>query len=384
MESYLPLIKSMLSDWYLFTLDNALYATVLAATVWLLSAILYNIKIASLKRAKNASEKVANENLNAMQQQLQQSQEHLVATVEEKEQNQSAIDKETQRALVLEQLIYQRNQQIAGVIQLLASNFDLGERPLLASEDFKAEALWQQHDKVISQLIERLRTESKAKIELQQACQIETAKVAEKEGLLKLLQATLDTHTHQLSNLEQALDEQKTILLEQRLASTVTAPQPEVPQVAEIKPVVTDWQQPMHIEDSPVIEAPLMAEPEPMTEANLNPTMAASWLPDPTPVEPAEPLFSEITPQPEPENEWPLDNQLPLDDETQPATAPKGSLGKIKNLFGKKQQPVKTEPQWNNETPEQTQPSTSEQPAAPVETKPGKMKGFYSKLRSKK
>jgi len=384
MESYLPLIKSMLSDWYLFTLDNALYAIVLAATVWLLSAILYNIKIASLKRAKNASEKAARENLNAMQQQLQQSQEHLVATVEEKEQAQSAIDKETQRALVLEQLIYQRNQQIAGVIQLLASNFDLGERPLLASEDFKAEALWQQHDKVISQLIERLRTESKAKIELQQACQIETAKVAEKESLLKLLQATLDTHTHQLSNLEQALDEQKTILLEQRLASTFTAPQPEVPQVAEIKPVVTDWQQPMHIEDSPVIEAPLMAEPEPVTEANLNPTMAASWLPDSTPVEPAEPLFSEITPQPEPENEWPLDNQLQIDDETQPATAPKGSLGKIKNLFGKKQQPVKTEPQWNNETPEEIQPSTSEQPAAPVETKPGKMKGFYSKLRSKK
>ena len=34
----------------------------------------------------------------------------------------------------------------------------------------------------------------------------------------------------------------------------------------------------------------------------------------------------------------------------QQATAPaKGSLGKIKTLFGKKQQPVKTEPQWTDE-----------------------------------
>ncbi|MDO9139456.1 MAG: hypothetical protein Q7U38_03925, partial [Methylobacter sp.] len=138
MESYLPLIKSTLSDWYLFTLDNALYATVLAVAVWLLSAILYNIKIAGLKRAKTATEKTANESLNVMQQQLQQSQEHLVATVEEKEQAQSAIDKETQRALALEQLIYQRNQQVANTIQTLASSFDLGERPLLASEDVKA------------------------------------------------------------------------------------------------------------------------------------------------------------------------------------------------------------------------------------------------------
>ncbi|MFU8790402.1 MAG: hypothetical protein ACNA7G_15345 [Methylobacter sp.] len=382
MEPYLPLIKSTLSEWYLFTLDNALYATVLAAAVWLLSAILYNIKIASLKRAKATSEKTASENINAMQQQLQQSQEHLVATVEEKEQAQSAIDKETQRALALEQLIYQRNQQIANTIQTLSGSFDLGERPLLASEDVKAEALWQQHDKAITQLIERLRTESKAKIESQQACQIETAKLAEKEALLKLLQATLDTHTHQLSNLEQALQEQKNLLLEQRIADTVaSAHQPEAPQNTDIEPP----QQPAPvITDNPVIDAPLMTNSEQIADV-INPTMAASWLPEQTPIEPiiavetAEPVFAEPSVEPELADE--SASPPPLDEQPQPAAEAKGSLGKIKKLFGKKQVPVKTEPQW---TSEETLSPASEQPTAAAENKPGKMKGFYSKLRSKK
>ena len=186
MQTYLPLIKAMLSEWYLFTLNNALYAAVLATAVWLLTAILYSIRIAAIKRGKAASEKAAAKSLNAAQQQLQLSQEELAATVEQMEKAQSAAQDETQRALALEQLIYQRNQQIAGTIQTLATSFDLGERPLLASEDVKADSLWQQHDKVIMQLIERLRTEQQAKIELQQTCQTATAKLAEKESLLNV------------------------------------------------------------------------------------------------------------------------------------------------------------------------------------------------------
>ncbi|MGZ5014002.1 MAG: hypothetical protein ACXV8P_11275, partial [Methylobacter sp.] len=60
----------------------------------------------------------------------------------------------------------------------------------------------------------------------------------------------------------------------------------------------------------------------------------------------------------------------------------KGSLGKIKNLFGKKQQPVKTEPQWTDEKADKAQPSSIDQ--QPEEAKaPGKLKGFYSKFKSK-
>ena len=107
-----------------------LYAAVLAITVWLLMAIFYSIRIAAIKRGKAASEKAAAKNFDAAQQQLQLSQEELASTAEQMEKAQSVAQDESQRALALEQLIYQRNQHIAGTIQTLATSFDLGERPL--------------------------------------------------------------------------------------------------------------------------------------------------------------------------------------------------------------------------------------------------------------
>ena len=88
-QTYLPLIKAMLSEWYIFTLNNALYAAALAITVWLLTAILYSFRIAAIKRGKAASEKAAAKNLDAAQQQLQLSQEELASTAEQMEKAQS-------------------------------------------------------------------------------------------------------------------------------------------------------------------------------------------------------------------------------------------------------------------------------------------------------
>jgi hypothetical protein len=176
MQTYLPFIKALLSEWYHFTLNNPLYAAVLASAVWLLTAILYSIRIAGLKRGNNATEKANLEKLAALQQQLQVSHEQLAAATEQLDKAQSVGQEEGKRASALEQLIYQRNQQIAGIIQLLSSSFDLGERPLLATEDVKADLLWQQLNKAITQLIERLRIEVQAKAELQKTYQAETVK----------------------------------------------------------------------------------------------------------------------------------------------------------------------------------------------------------------
>jgi len=63
-----------------------------------------------------------------------------------------------------------------------------------------------------------------------------------------------------------------------------------------------------------------------------------------TTVEAATPVRPDIKPQPADEEE----PYVSLDIEQQPVIHAKGSLGKIKNLFGKKQQPVKTEPQWTD------------------------------------
>ncbi len=451
MQTYLPFIQTTLSEWYLFTLNNALYAAALATAVWLLTAILYSIRIAAIKRGKAASERAALKDLDAAQQELQLSREELASTAEQMEQAQSASQDEKQRALALEQLIYQRNQQIAGTVQTLATSFDLGERPLLASEDVKADPLWQQHDKVIMQLIERLRTEQQAKAELQQNCQAATVKLAEKESLLNALQSTLNNHTSQLSKLEQALEEQKSMLQQQNnsqqaLSDTLKNFQPAAPQPIAIEPkpetftAVTDWQQPAQAPQNPPAEAPLIAQPEPseqIEQVSAAPEAAVIRQVEETPVElvtaieeeepldlvldenlqpvarktpsvssdteqqttaPAKGSLGKIKglfgkkPQPAPEIEPQLvvveeAPSVSAEPEQQPAAPAKASVGKIKNLFGKKQQPVKTEPQWTDTQADERLPSSEEQPSTdqqPDDVKAsGKLKGFYSKFRSK-
>jgi len=446
MQTYLPVIQTTLAEWYLFTLNNALYAAALATAVWLLTAILYSIRIASIKRGKVAGEKAAAKTIGEAQQELQLSKEELASTVEQMEKAQSAAQDEKQRALALEQLIYQRNQQVAGTVQTLATSFDLGERPLLASEDVKADPLWQQHDKVIMQLIERLRTEQQAKAELQQSCQAATVKLAEKESLLNALQSTLNNHTNQLSKLEQALEEQKSMLQQQNdsqqvLSDTLKNFQPVVPQPVEPKaetfPAVNNWQQPIQIIENPPVEETLIVQPEPskpVEQINAAPEVALTLPVEETPamesvraIEELEPLdlvldenlqpvarkpadteqkatapakgsFGSIKglfgkkPQSAPDVEpQPAVKEAPSvspEPEQQPVTAAKGSVGKIKNLFGKKQQPVKTEPQWTDTQADETAPSSEDQASTedqqPDDEKaPGKLKGFYSKFRSK-
>ncbi len=446
MQTYLPFIQTTLAEWYLFTLNNALYAAALATAVWLLTAILYSIRIAAIKRGKAASEKAAAKTISEAQQELQLSKEELAATAEQMEKAQSAAQDEKQRALALEQLIYQRNQQVAGTVQTLATSFDLGERPLLASEDVKADPLWQQHDKVIMQLIERLRIEKQEKLELQQSCQAATVKLAEKESLLNALQSTLNNHTSQLSKLEQALEEQKSMLQQQNdsqqvLSDTLKNFQPAVAQPvepkAETSTAVNNWQQPIQITENPPVEEPLIVQPEPskpVEQINAAPEVALTLSVEETPamesvraIEEAEPLDLVLDENLQPVARKPSDTEqqatapakgsfgaikglfgkkpqsatdvepepameeapsVPSEPEQQPATPAKGSVGKIKNLFGKKQQPVKTEPQWTDTQADETVPSSEDQPSTedqqPDDLKaPGKLKGFYSKFRSK-
>ncbi len=399
MQTYLPFIQELLSEWYLLTLNNPLYAAALASAVWLLTALLYSIRIASVKRAKAAGEKAGLEQLNAAQQQLEQRQEQLAEAVMLMEKAQSAAQDETQRALTLEQLLYQRNQQIAAIIQTLATSFDLGERPLLVSEDVKAEALWQQHDKVITQFIERLRTEQQAKIELQQACQAEAAKLVEKDVLIKALQTTLDNHTSQLSRLEVAFEEQKTMLQQQQdnahrvLSDTLKKYQTEITRPLESQQetiaAVNTLQQPVKLEESPAVETSPIAQVEPNTDSPVNEEAAhaaVNWQNE-APVEfvateeAIVPMPSAIKPQATVEEASP---SLAADTDQQPVIPDKKSLGKIKSLFGKKQPPIKTEPQWVDVKPDEPLSSDEEQqPDEEVKKESGKLKGFYSKFRSK-
>lgn len=393
MQTYLPLINAQFSEWYLFTISNPLYAAALAIAVWLLTAMLYSIRIAALKKGSITNEKTNLEKLNVLQQQLQDSQEELISATGKMDKAQIVAQDETKRAMVLEQLIYQRNQQIAEIIQTLASSFDLGERPLLASEDVKADLLWQQLNKVITLLTERLRSELQAKTELQKTYQAETAKLAEKEVLLKALQTTIDHHSNQLSKLEHLLEEQKLLLQQQNntqlvLSNTMEKYYAELSRPTEIKIEPTPKQE--TIEQVIVIQQPLFEEHQ---QAVTQPELDFKNEQIEVINEPAdEPIIAEqieIT-----ATELPQEDALNIeadqddiaapiisDNIPEPITPPKGSFGKIKNLFGKsKPKPIKTEPQWTEKV--EAEPLQTENDKAP-EKGPGKLKGFYNKFKNK-
>lgn len=192
MEIYLPLIQTTLAEWLQLTIDHPLYAAALIIGVWLLTALFYSIKTSGLNKKIITSEQArtaAETNLNTAEQQRQQAQDHTLALTEQLEQQQQAATAEKQHALAVEQQNAQRNQQIAAIIQRLASSFDIGERPVAVIDNLKADDLWQQHDKVITKLIEALRTEQLAKTELEKFYQAEKTKLADTEAKLVSLQA---------------------------------------------------------------------------------------------------------------------------------------------------------------------------------------------------
>jgi hypothetical protein len=202
----LPAIQATLDEWLQLTIAQPLYAAAIAIVVWLLTALLYSIRISGLNKKNIASENArtsAEANLNTAQQQRQQAQTELATLTEQLTQQQQSADAEKLRALASEQQNAQRNQQIAAIIQRLASSFDIGERPVQVIDNLKADDLWQQHDKVISKLIETLRTEQLAKTELEKFYQAEKVKVSETEARLSSLQANLDSQSNLVLTLQQ-------------------------------------------------------------------------------------------------------------------------------------------------------------------------------------
>ena len=398
METYLPIIKAYLADWIQVTVNNTKYAVALAIAVWLLCTILYSIRIAFLKRQAIASEKAhiekqndLNAALNTAQQQMQQIQEELAANTEQMEQAQQFAQKEAERAVKLEEQLTQRNKQVAGIIQSLHTSFDLGERPVPVMGDIKAEGLWQQHERVINLITSRLLSEQQAKIELQQSYQAETAKRVEKEALLETLQSTLATQTSQLSKLEQALEEQKSMLQEQQdkaqqvLSQTLEKHLAELARLTELeqqaldlvntKQQITQLEEKLNVKDTLITQlekdklveqVKVQAQPAPLIQEKIETIIE---LPK---------TEEEVTSAPSNMEEEPVS---PVKEQTG------GVAGKLKGLFGKtKQEPMASEPEpaETRRYEEEIQPmpvEVEEQPETPVKEHTagvaGKLKGLF-------
>ena len=352
METYLPIIKTLLSEWTLLTLANPVYAGALAVVVWLLTASIYSIKIASLKKKNIASEKARiemqdklNAELNAAQQQMQQMQGELAANTEQMQKDRQLAQKEAERAVKGEEQLSRRNKQIAEIIQTLATSFDLGERPLPVMGDLKAEDLWQQHDRVINLLTTRLRSEQQAKSQLQQSYQDETVKRLEKEALIETLQTTLATQTSQFAKLEQTLEEQKSTLLQQQeqaqqvLSQTLEKHLSELARLTELEQQALDLvntrQQIAQLEEKLTAKEALITQLE--QTKPVEPVKVPAQ-PQPALIKPAEqetPIELKQTPQEIP----PAAAPAPAVIEQPPVVSVKekmgGVTGKLKNLFGK-------------------------------------------------
>jgi hypothetical protein len=294
---------------------------------------------------------------------------------------------EAGRAAGLEEQLSQRNKQIAGIIQSLATSFDLGERPLPLTEDIKAEGLWQQHDRVITLLTTRLVSEQLAKTKLQQSYQAETVKRAEKEALIETLQSTLTTQTSELSKLEQALEEQKSLLqlqqdkAQQVLSQTLEKHLSELAGLTELKQqtldLVNTGQQLTQLEEKLSIKDAVITQLErtkPVDQVNVQ-------------VQP--PVIKQEEKETRVELEK-INEEVPAisSDIKQPPVSPvkeqtSGVTGRIKNLFGKsKQEPMIAEPQSVETKPDEAkiQPVPAEavqQPISAAKGQFGKIKNLF-------
>ena len=236
MQAYLPIIQDLLFQWYQFTLDNAVYAAALAASVWLLTALFYSIRIAFINRRNRAKAKEVQNSIDAAQQQTQKLQEELSANTARTEESEIAANKATQRALDLERRITEHNVKLTDNLRTLTISFNL-DRPVSATEgELETEGLWQQYSVVVTQLTERLRAEQQTRAELQQAYQTETAKLAEKETLLGTLQAQVDAQTQHLAGLR----EQNTSL-QQQISDTAQNQQANLARLAELERLAVEW-----------------------------------------------------------------------------------------------------------------------------------------------
>jgi hypothetical protein len=394
METYLPIIKTILSDWFQLTLTYPQYAAAIATVVFLLTAMLYSIRVASLKKKTIATEKARIEmqnDLNTAQQKMQLMQEELTAATGQMEKDQQLAQKEAERAAKLEEQLTQRNKQVAGIIQSLHTRFDLGERPLPVMGNIKAEGLWQQHDRVIALLTARLQSEQQAKTELQQSCQVETVKRAEKEALLETLQTTLATQTGQLFKLEQALEEQKSVLQEQQDKAQQILSQTLEKHLAELAHLTELEQQALELVNTrqhlTQLEGKLHAKDALITKLEKGKSVEQVKV-----QAQAAPLKQEkietIIEIPKTEAEIP---SAPSDIEQQPVSPVKeqtgGITGKLKGLFGKsKQEPITAEPEAvetrRYEEEAQPAPMDQEQPlVSAAKAQFGKIKNLFGKTR---
>lgn len=381
MQEYLPLIKTSFSDWTQLILSNPGFTAALVIIVWILAAIFYSIQTAPLKKKTVENEKARNKlenKLNSAQHDLQKMEAELTANTEEIQKVKEWAQTEAQKTAELRELLSQRNQQISDSIQSLVNNFDLDESPPPATNDLASNDLWQHHGKVIDLLTSRMRNELKAKTELKESYEAEKIKRADKEAVIENLQNTLTDQAGRIFSLEQALENQKSLLLREQekaqhvLSQTLEKHLAELSRLTELEQQALDL---VHTQQQlKEMEGQLTAKEIQIAQLKQSPPSRdkAQTLSNDTPEETA---------------------KLPSETDQPPVTPVKeptrGISGKIKNLFVKSSEvPMNSEA----ESAEDLQAEKPPLPATMDEEQPStvaavdqfdKLKNLFGKSREK-
>ncbi|MDX8126220.1 hypothetical protein QLH52_02920 [Methylomonas sp. OY6] len=331
MEAYLPMIQSILSDWYRFTLENQEYAGALALAVWLLTAMFYSIRIYFLKKtnAINLKARLALQaDFDAAQQQQQALQEQLTANTEQLEAAKAIADNETQRAASLEEKLVQANRQVIDSVKTLATSFELTEPALPAANDLQSTELWPRYFALTAQITERFKAEQQGKTELQLALWAETSKVAEKDALLGPLQLRLESQTEQLNKLELAVEEQKILREREQANAEKLLAEAQAKHQAELARYADSAKH--SAAPAPVYSQPV-SQPEPKVVINEapavihpSPAVVAEPVVIQAPLEPPKPVEREIAQV--------VDNPKPV--VAEPAPAKQSSVDKLAEKSG--------------------------------------------------
>ncbi|MDO9163849.1 MAG: hypothetical protein Q8N35_17825 [Methylococcaceae bacterium] len=221
-QDYLPFFQSLALKYYQFTLENPAYAACLAAAVWLLTTIFYSIRIGFLngRNRRNIKALIDTQTaLAAAELQIQQLQAELTAANEQLEQSKAESEQLANRSTALQSRLSWFDNQLSESIGSLTTNADLSEQFSPNASGLETEDLWQRYSAINKQLSANLAAERKTNNELQQAFKVETAKLAEKDQQLQLLQIHVDSQSQQLAQLELTVAEHKNQLTQQEASA---------------------------------------------------------------------------------------------------------------------------------------------------------------------
>ncbi|MGZ4998687.1 MAG: hypothetical protein ACXV7F_00190, partial [Methylomonas sp.] len=359
MQDYLPYFQNLFAEYYQFTLENPAYAACLAIVVWLLTTIFYSIRIGFLNRRNSNTLKARLDTENALiaaQQENQQLQEEIAAGKEQ-------LEEQVRHSAELQERIRALSGQMSDSIVALASEPDLGQQGLSVSPGLEAEHLWQRYSAAVKQLGESLIMQRKSNIELQQSVDAETAKLAEKDSQLQVMQTRLDSQRQQLAKLELTAEELNSQLVrqqeseKQRLAEIEAKHQADLANLAASQQQAQDFvksgQQQVPPQEAPKAPEVVVAQPEPVKPAEIKPVPvqlpAVEPQPQPVKVE-SRPAVAEVAaPEPTIARAETAKQKQQAEKTGQGASA---GVGKFKSLFaGAKQQMEKLDDMFGLKTP---------------------------------